>query len=230
LTLYTICILDRPTVVISANATPIPSAATLADPARLEAFQDVQEKRPQFGPEILRGAELMEIEEALDTWLGEEILNLKRHGKRVWNGNRSVVRVREANAQEVSQWEVSREAAIDAGEFPEDDDHWQIVLPARPSGQPRPIIRSNPHVMEVARGFIGDNPDAARAAAAMRRRGVPQAEVEKEIARALLGCLWEAERGLPDRMAAVLNGLKQGKTAELLFPDNLYSGPDGAPH
>jgi hypothetical protein len=84
--------------------------------------------------------------------------------------------------------------------------------------------------MEVVRVLIRDNPDAARAVAAMHERGLPQAEAEKEIARALLGCLWEAGRGLPDRMSAVLDSLEQGKTTEVLSPDNLYSEPNGLPH
>jgi hypothetical protein len=89
---------------------------------------------------------------------------------------------------------------------------------------------ANPKVMQLVRSVIRDNPDAASALAAMRQRGLPRREAEEEIASALLGCLWEASRGLPDRWLAVIRGLEQGKSAASLFPDDLYSGPEESPH
>jgi hypothetical protein len=74
------------------------------------------------------------------------------------------------------------------------------------------------------------NPDAAKAVAAMRQRGLPRREAQQELARALTGCMWEASRGMPDRWLAVLAALEQGKSAASLFPDELYSGPDESPH
>jgi hypothetical protein len=78
--------------------------------------------------------------------------------------------------------------------------------------------------------MIRDNPDAASAVAAMRRRGLPRNEAQQEIARALVGCMWEAERGLPDRWPVVLKALEQGKSAAALFADELYSGPTESQH
>jgi hypothetical protein len=82
---------------------------------------------------------------------------------------------------------------------------------------------ANREVMQVVRDFIRGNPDAARALAAMQRRGLPKEAAQEEIARAFLGCLWEAERGLPDRLTAVLKAIEDGKSAALLFPDELYT-------
>jgi hypothetical protein len=78
--------------------------------------------------------------------------------------------------------------------------------------------------------MVRDNPNAARAIAAMRRRGLPRQEAQQEIARALLGCMREASRGLPDRWSGVLKALEQGKSAASLFPDDLYSGPTESQH
>jgi hypothetical protein len=85
-------------------------------------------------------------------------------------------------------------------------------------------------IVRTVRAMIRDNPDAARAVTAMRRRGMPRNEAQQEIARALLGCMWEASRGLPDRWSGVLKALEQGKSAASLFPDDLYSGPTESQH
>jgi hypothetical protein len=79
--LYTICVSGRPTVVISVDA-------------------DVD--MVQGPPDVQQMLELREIEEDLDTWLGEELRRLKRNGKHVWNGDHSVISFREASAWEVS--------------------------------------------------------------------------------------------------------------------------------
>ena len=80
-------------------------------------------------------------------------------------------------------------------------------------------------VMRAVREMIRVNPDAAKAVAAICRRGLPRREAQEELARALTGCLWEVSRGMPDRWPAVLAALKQGKSAASLFPDELYSRP-----
>jgi hypothetical protein len=74
-------------------------------------------------------------------------------------------------------------------------------------------------VMRALREMIRVNPDAAKAVAAIRRRGLPRREAQEELACALTGCLREVSRGMPDRWPAVLAALKQGRSAASLFPD-----------
>jgi hypothetical protein len=81
-------------------------------------------------------------------------------------------------------------------------------------------------VMRAVREMIRFNPDAAKAVAAIRQRGLPRREAQEELARAMTGCMWEASRGMPDRWLAVLAALEQGKSAASLFPDDPYSEPD----
>src|SRR5580698_7307698 len=82
-------------------------------------------------------------------------------------------------------------------------------------------------VMAVVRDMIRDNPDATRTYAAICNRGRSKKWAQEEIARALMGCTWEASRGLPDRWEAVLKGLEEGKSATSLFPDELYADVTG---
>ena len=85
---------------------------------------------------------------------------------------------------------------------------------------------ANRNVMTAVREMIANNPDAAKAMAAMRLRGMRRKDAEEEIARALLGCMWEASRNMPDRWPSVIAALEQGRSAEELFPDDFYrDGP-----
>lgn len=57
------------------------------------------------------------------------------------------------------------------------------------------------------------------------RRPLSKKEAREEIARAFLGCMFEAGNGLPNRWDQVLQGLQHGRSASELFPDTLYGGP-----
>lgn len=85
-------------------------------------------------------------------------------------------------------------------------------------------------IIKQTENMIRVNPAVKSAFYAMKDRGPSRRAATEEIARALLGCAWEASRGMPDRFPAVIKALSEGKTAESLFPDGLYSGDgDGMP-
>jgi hypothetical protein len=75
--------------------------------------------------------------------------------------------------------------------------------------------------MRTAQVLIRDDTRVAHAFRAMRDRGLPKDAVEVEIALALVCCIWETSRGLPDRFAQVCEGLAGALTIEQLFPDSL---------
>lgn len=56
----------------------------------------------------------------------------------------------------------------------------------------------------------------------MRKRGVAAAEIEREIAMALVGCLWEIDNGRADRFVAVINEMADGAAVVELFPDGMF--------
>lgn len=77
--------------------------------------------------------------------------------------------------------------------------------------------------------MIRDNPDVRKTVYALRERGASRKAAKEEIARAFLGCLWEANSGMPDRWSDVLKSLQDGRTTAELFPDSLYEGgPPGS--
>jgi hypothetical protein len=72
------------------------------------------------------------------------------------------------------------------------------------------------------RKLIAENPAGRAAFDAIVSRGRSAKFAEEEIARALLGCLWEVSKGMPDRLATALVAIAAGKSAADLFPSSLY--------
>jgi hypothetical protein len=88
-------------------------------------------------------------------------------------------------------------------------------------------VSTTQELRRAVRDMIRNDPDVARAHSAMRRRrGLSKQDAQDELARGLIGCMWETWRGMPNRWCAVLQALAQGTSAAALFPDELYE-PDG---
>ena len=75
-----------------------------------------------------------------------------------------------------------------------------------------------------------ENPAVQQTHRVLLNHSLSVEEADVEIARALLGCLWEQRRGLPNRWFAVLKGLRDGRSAAELFPDSLYESDDNKGH
>jgi hypothetical protein len=80
----------------------------------------------------------------------------------------------------------------------------------------------NTEIKDTVRKFVAENPGGRAALDAIVSRGRSAKFAEEEIARVLIACLWETNRGMPDRLAASLEALAAGKSAADLFPDSLY--------
>ena len=74
---------------------------------------------------------------------------------------------------------------------------------------------------EVVSGFLAEDSKADWAYSAMRARGLTDKAAREEIARAMLGCLWEATQGMSNRILDVLDQLARGRTCAELFHDAL---------
>ena len=57
----------------------------------------------------------------------------------------------------------------------------------------------------------------------MRKQGVTLVRARREIARALIGCLWEDAQNLPDRWPDVLKALAAGASSTEIFPRGPFS-------
>ncbi len=86
----------------------------------------------------------------------------------------------------------------------------------------------NKAVMAAVENMIQINEDVRPTYDALIARGLAVKDAKEEIARALLGCMWEANKGMPDRWQDVLRGLREGRTSIELFPDDLYDSGKGA--
>ena len=124
--LYTICIDQRPVLVMSTDAEP-PMEDTLTTDAKLmKAHRDMQALRAKMQarlPDAERLADQREIDEALDTWLGEDL-----HSFGLWNGDWDRLHIREARTEEARRWHTSLTRAIDAGEEEAGSEDWVLLL------------------------------------------------------------------------------------------------------
>jgi hypothetical protein len=115
--LYTVCVESQPILVMSADAdTPMLDAFTTI-PELMKANRDNQPLWDETDEVVRRLTEQQEIEEAVDTWLGEDLMSLTRDdGRPLWNGDRSRLAVRDARTAEATEWHIALKQAIDIGE------------------------------------------------------------------------------------------------------------------
>jgi LmbE family N-acetylglucosaminyl deacetylase len=91
--------------------------------------------------------------------------------------------------------------------------------------------RARKAMLEVVGDLLRENPEARTTYTALREQGHSDIRACEELARALVGCVYEAWHGMPDRWADVLRALREGRSTEELFPDALYEGnPPGSPY
>jgi hypothetical protein len=74
------------------------------------------------------------------------------------------------------------------------------------------------HTQWIVPYIIRCNEHARTAFHALQARGMPESEAENEIARALLGCVWEMYQGLPNRFGSAMDELCYDTSVTDLFP------------
>jgi hypothetical protein len=119
--LYTICIDQRPILVVSAGASPpMEDGLLTSHPELAKTISDLHAMNERMPEE--------EIDSALEGWLGEELQALMHQGAPLWSGDRSSLHVREARLDELLQWASSLQRAIDAGEQDAGNGDWGFYL------------------------------------------------------------------------------------------------------
>ena len=88
----------------------------------VRAFRD---SRPA---DVQRIGDQREIDEALDTWLGQDLRTLRSHGVPLWSGGRASLHVREATPDEAQGWHEVLQREIDTGEEDAGDEDWLVYL------------------------------------------------------------------------------------------------------
>lgn len=96
--LYTICVRGRPVVTLSTDAD-----------------QPVPDG-------------LIEVDKALDTWLGAGLRKLRNEGQVLWTGDRNDLQIREAQADEAERWSASHRKALESGELDAGEESWLTFL------------------------------------------------------------------------------------------------------
>lgn len=131
--LITIEVYGRPTVVMSANVEPLVEDHYLQDPnsRRLiletnKRLSEMEETLGAQGGDLTAhhyGMALMEIEEAVDTWLGTDL-----RCDCGWKGVRNGLNVRPATPEEKAKWRASLEVAWRCEEQEPGDQDWVLLI------------------------------------------------------------------------------------------------------
>jgi hypothetical protein len=129
--LYTVCAHGRPVLVISAGTEDPMEDRFTTDPEIMNAHRFTQALSDNIPSEVASFSECGEIEEALDTWMGEDLQALKSGGRPLWNGDRTQVSIREATTDEAAKWHISWRDVIDAGDQDAGDESWAVYLVSR---------------------------------------------------------------------------------------------------
>lgn len=74
--------------------------------------------------------------------------------------------------------------------------------------------------------MISKDPDVREIYVLLRKRGMSLHNARAELARVFLGCLFEREAGMPDRLREALGWLRRGRSAVEFFPDGPVSSSE----
>src|SRR4051794_10078282 len=95
---------------MTAGVMPALEDSMVKNPRLLQTLRAMQTLDEQLGSENRRAAELMEIEEALDTYLGQDLIS-----PGLWDGDRSKIHIREPTPEEAARWIETYQRAITEG-------------------------------------------------------------------------------------------------------------------
>jgi hypothetical protein len=123
LRLYTICTNDRPVLVMGAGVEPPMEDSLTTNAALMKAHRDLRAMEESLPADIQRISEVREIDEAIDTWLGEELQSFG-----LWDGDHAKLQVREADPSEAERWRVEIQNSIEAGDQDAGNDDFAVYL------------------------------------------------------------------------------------------------------
>jgi hypothetical protein len=126
--LYTICVHGCPVVVISTDTVPPMLDEFTTNAKLMQANRETEEFIDSLPDEVRRIGQRQEIDEAIDTWLGEDLIEWG------WSGDHAALHVRDATTDEAGRWHISRQAAIDADAQEAGDEGWVIFVGSKPDG------------------------------------------------------------------------------------------------
>jgi hypothetical protein len=117
--LHTVSIDNLAVVAMSTDADAPMQDFVVHDAELLSAHRQMTELHntmKSIAPDLDKISDQREVDDALETWLGDDLKALQHHGVPLWNGDHSRLTSREATVDEASKWHHSRQKAVDEGE------------------------------------------------------------------------------------------------------------------
>ena len=126
--LYTVCVEGRPVLVLSTDVEPPMEDHLTTNAALMQSNRDWRDLKDLMlansDPLVRHAAAHLELDQALDTGLGEDLME-----RGLWRpGDRGAVRHREPTEEEAARWHASRQQAVATGEQDAGDEAWLVYL------------------------------------------------------------------------------------------------------
>jgi hypothetical protein len=126
--LYTICVDQRPILVMSVDAGPLMPDQLTTNAEPMKARRDIRALSDSLPADVQRINDQREIDEALNTWLGQDLRTLRSHGVPLWSGGSASLLVRDATPHEAQGWHETLQREIDTDEEDAGDEDWLVYL------------------------------------------------------------------------------------------------------
>jgi hypothetical protein len=126
--LYTICVDQRPILVMSVDAGPLMPDQLTTNAEPMKARRDTRALSDSLPADVQRINDQREIDQALDTWLGQDLRTLRSHGVPLWSGGSASLHVRDATPDEAQGWHEALQREIDTDEEEAGDEDWLVYL------------------------------------------------------------------------------------------------------
>ena len=126
--LYTICVDQRPVLVMSVDAGPLVPNQLITNAELMKAQRDTRALSDSLPADVQRINDQREINEALDTWLGQDLRTLRSHGVPLWSGGSASLLVRDATPDEAQGWHEALQRESDTDEEDAGDEDWLVYL------------------------------------------------------------------------------------------------------
>jgi hypothetical protein len=115
--LYTVEAHDIPVLVMPTDVEPAMEDTLTTNAELIRALRGARDSIKEIPEEAKELARLSEIDEALETWLGADLMTLQHeNGQVLWNGAYEAIHVRPAIEEEVARWQACRDEAVRSGD------------------------------------------------------------------------------------------------------------------
>lgn len=126
--LYTICVQNRPILVLSTGAPLSPCDRENMTLAELAVVDVAHQTISALSPAAIQDMDRAVIDQTISDGLGVLLMATTAAGRPLWNGDPDAVAIRRAHHAEALRWEDARRTAVAEGRFDAEEEEFAVLL------------------------------------------------------------------------------------------------------